>query len=246
MRRWRLFLVLRVYARLLRKWRSSVEPPSSRRSPLLDPKSRHGRESGLLRCGARSPGRRMGHGFRRVIGYGVPPMPEFWIGAKSTARVSASLISPSWHQIARKCEGCSTPPSPGEPKSCTSRASSPSTTPTTLAPLYATRMAIMSRRSATRRRSGRSVTVQQFGALATPLGPTVITRPWPLFATPLGPTATSRGHQLSDFRLAHFVSIISSLARSRHWRASAVCLLPPERRCPWTGDGERSRFLLLS
>ena len=34
--------------------------------------------------------------FGEVIGYGVPPMPEFWIGAKSTARVSASPISPSW------------------------------------------------------------------------------------------------------------------------------------------------------
>ena len=245
MRRWRLFLVLRVYARLLRKWRSSVEPLSSRRSPLLDPKSRHRCESGLLRCGARSPGRRTGHGFRR----------SYWLWSSADPRVldrsqkygegfrefHIAFVAPDRPRVreffdaalARGAEVLH------EPRLW------PEYHANYLAPLYVTRMAIMSRRSATRRSSGMSDTVRQFGAVATPLGPTVITRPWPWFATPLGPTATSRAPQLSDFRLAHFVSIISSPARSRRWRASAVCLRPPERRCPCSGDGEKSRFLLL-
>ena len=37
--------------------------------------------------------------FGEVIGYGVPPMPDFWLGPRS--RASASRTSPSAHPIGR-------------------------------------------------------------------------------------------------------------------------------------------------
>jgi hypothetical protein len=46
-------------------------------------------------------------GFGEVIGFGVPPRPEFWIGPWTAGEGSARGISRSWHPAGLPCGHCS-------------------------------------------------------------------------------------------------------------------------------------------
>ena len=93
--------------------------------------------------------------FGEVIGFGVPPRPEFWIGPRTTGEGSARRISRSWHPTGLPCGHSSRQRSALMPKCSMNHASGPSTTQAITAPSCVTPTATTSKPFAAPPDSGR-------------------------------------------------------------------------------------------
>ena len=154
--------------------------------------------------------------FADVLGYGVPPMPDFWLGRQTsgegfrrpTSR-SPHPTGPPWMPSAPR------PLSRPERRCSTSRVCGPSTTPTITAGSFATPTATTSKRSATAPSSGptRSAGTDQAAALRR------------------RPSSPSSGRLPARVRLRH------RRRRLGRFRARQ----PPERRSGQPGAGARGR-----
>ena len=107
--------------------------------------------AGLLRRGPAPLGGARIMDFGQVIGYGVPPMPDFWIGPRATGdgfrEAHIAFAAPDRAAVRAFFEAAHSGPAP---RSCTSHACGPSTTRPTTERSCATPTATTSRPSATR------------------------------------------------------------------------------------------------